>query len=560
MQKGFTFIEVLISAFVLATVAVAITGLGFLVTKQAIRSEQKTVLLQLLNEKLEIARSYSYAEVDYTKFPPGKILENEIVTRNGVPYRLKGVVTLIDDKANGLLAPGTPLNKDTADFTQLAYVGQAADFPSSTSTVVASTFFAKQTEPDVCVPRTITCLPRLEDRCVPGVPASCPDQSGSFTLDCPATGVCAGKEPFLTCPQSGKCSDASEDNDQNPNPGPGQNGGGSPAQCVSDLNCPSGSTCQSGFCQPQWCQQAGLVNSTAEVCSLEGCDDGIDNDNDGGIDATGVIWDVATDQCKGPGCVPPDDQCLQLASQGGIYEPAGECIRNNPNSNDCSGLQRYRKIGSLTPDQCTSGQYCGTERYEYRACVVPGCQAEGDRCQVRHGCPNNSSCSPPGPLEKPVCNRGNFFECTAANKTNCPVVVGIDPKRGPGWCDDNRSLKRCACVKGRCVQCEAIFAKDGEYCRQKDKTFCALGRCVECLRDSDCPLQQNCRNVPGDPPDVRYTCQPFDKDGRDNDEDGLIDEPGEVNKPIPRPFEVANPTNTPPGSLPPGAPVPPPPP
>lgn len=52
-SKGFTLIKVLITAFVLGVVTVAISGLSLVITRSSIESERATVAQGLLNEKLK---------------------------------------------------------------------------------------------------------------------------------------------------------------------------------------------------------------------------------------------------------------------------------------------------------------------------------------------------------------------------------------------------------------------------------------------------------------------------------------------------------------------------
>ncbi|MEK7557025.1 MAG: prepilin-type N-terminal cleavage/methylation domain-containing protein, partial [Patescibacteria group bacterium] len=207
-QRGFTLIEVLITAFVLATVTVAITGLGMLSTRSAIEAERENVATAIANEEIETARTYSYAQIRYTDVG-GKIEREKVVRRNDQDYIVKSFITLKDDPANGTLPEGTELTEENADFKQLSVEvswtrPSGGDTPAATSsTVVAATFFANKAEDNSCTPGNITCY----NGCTPGESFKCPDKDGEFTLPCPDSGACEGQDEFLECPASGQCPD-----------------------------------------------------------------------------------------------------------------------------------------------------------------------------------------------------------------------------------------------------------------------------------------------------------------------------------------------------------------
>ncbi|MEK7557572.1 MAG: prepilin-type N-terminal cleavage/methylation domain-containing protein [Patescibacteria group bacterium] len=236
LSRGFTFIEILVVALVLAVVAVAVTSLGLLITRSAVESERKNVAQSIAGEEMEIARTYSYAHVEYTDAdPPGEIERTKTIERNGQKYRVDSLITYVDD----------PLTKETEDFKQLTV---KVSWPRATDGVVLSSFFVKgqrQQSGGICIPGTITC----------------PNPKGL-------------PEPFLPCPESGKCADIpADDGDDNGGQSPtappdsgGGDGGSGAKPCRRDSDCSAGNFCQEGTCQPNWCKiisGAPLVDSGA---------------------------------------------------------------------------------------------------------------------------------------------------------------------------------------------------------------------------------------------------------------------------------------------------------
>lgn len=457
-MKGFSLIEVLVVAFVLATVAVALTGMGLVATRSAIEGERKNVAQNIANEKIENARTYTFDELEYSDISLiGKVSRTEDVMRNNQTYTVVSIITL-----------------EKPDLKQLTVT---VSWPRGD--VVVASFFVRQKK-DFCVPETITCS--NQSGCTPGAPASCPDSSGDLTLDCPATGACQDEEPFVECPASGQCSQLNS----SPTPAP------SPSASPSVSFSPSPS-------EPPWCQTLDLGGGVAEVCSLEGCNDFIDNDGDGGIDF-GIDRDE-NGKCNGPNCTPPDEQCVALARDGGLFVWDSACVRNYPNSStDCSGVQPGREIAPIT-SQCTLLKSCGTRRLLWRRCEVPQCDLRVDICQQTKGCPKYSTCADPlgafsettkctgkncCPDTAPKCGGRGCFECFAsppiAGGTNaCPTVISFDERKN--W--DGRAGD-WQCKGGQCVECKTIDANKKDNNCQNRKPYCSAGQCVECNLDAQC--------------------------------------------------------------------------
>lgn len=210
-MKGFTLIEVLVAVFVLATVIVGLTGLGMIVTRTAVESERRNVAQGIANEEMEVARSYSYDQLENLE---GK----KTVQRNSQNYTVESFVMYVDDS----------LTTQKQDFKQLTI---KVSWPRAKAPVVLASFFVDTDKTSACIPGTITCPP-----------------SGGPPAD------------FLMCPVSGKCADAVPPGDGDgggvrPSPPPGfGSGDGEKQQCKFDHDCPASQHCYKAQCQPDWCR------------------------------------------------------------------------------------------------------------------------------------------------------------------------------------------------------------------------------------------------------------------------------------------------------------------
>lgn len=563
-SRGFTLIEVLIVAFVLSVVTLAITGLSLVLTRSAIESERATVAQGLLNEKLENLRAayneLGYEVIEYTDISPlGMVEREETVGRNSLDYEVEGHIFYIDDPANGTLPEGTPVTRYNADFAQVLYkaswtsnIGAAPGvIPSAhaapSSVVSSATFFLNVVREVTCTPGTQTCKnPDLD--CSPG--AQCSD--GSL---CSPSGVCPGSstEPFVECPADGKC------------PKKGQ-APGALQQPPSQSQCPNG---------------INTVGNTLEVCDLSVCNDG--QDNDGGNDP-----DLLDPQCQ--------EGALNLAKGKGnfLYVPLTGCIRNEATCGITDrGLQKFGRLGTIASyNACSAQLSCGVVEHVWFACETecsdlanndgfqgpdsadPECHSDGDvnnrdsytpshrsendrtpecdngidddnaqgtdysadpscdssddddefcpfdsqnSCQEKHSCDQGSFCVAPLPHggsctgqnccpdTKAMCGNGFCWECLAnqaPSKQACNLAAKADPERGNG--EDGW----CSGGKdGLCV-CEP-----------------GTNKCVQCLNNDNCGRDR--------PWCVGGTCQeePACSDTKDNDRDQKIDFVGTFDRP-----------------------------
>lgn len=225
MRSGFTLIEVLITAFVLGAVTLALTGLSLVITRSALESERKTVALGIANSEMENARAYAFAQIEYTDAAPaGKIERAKMVERNNQAYQVDSLLTFVDD----------PLTKERQDFKQLTV---KVSWPRARQGVVLSSFFTdsqKRQSGDICVPGTITCANP------DGPPA-----------------------PFRECPASGLCHDTLS----TPGAGGGNSADGTEA-CQQNNDCAPGSFCQAGTCRRNWCK----IIDSAPLIDIGACE------------------------------------------------------------------------------------------------------------------------------------------------------------------------------------------------------------------------------------------------------------------------------------------------
>ena len=132
-----------------------------------------------------------------------------------------------------------------------------------------------------------------------------------------------------------------------------------------------------------------------------------------------------------------------------------------------------------------------------RGALAPGkCETESDcrlgslHCDKPTGacveCDQDAQCGPTAPHCHPVLHRcvvcESSLDCTSPATCDAPTRSCITPCRdGQEKCP---SGSRCNEVALRCVQCF-----ENEHCRTGTRRTCELktGRCVECLRDSNCP-------------------------------------------------------------------------
>lgn len=105
-KKGFTLIEVLITAFVLGMVGLAVATAYAAAMKSVSYTKAKIAAVALANEKIEIMRNMPYdalATQHGAIVPQGTVLDDENTTRQGMPFYVHTDITYVDDPYDGLM-------------------------------------------------------------------------------------------------------------------------------------------------------------------------------------------------------------------------------------------------------------------------------------------------------------------------------------------------------------------------------------------------------------------------------------------------------------------------
>lgn len=306
-KTGFSILEVLIAAFILGILTLAIIGLATVGTRTAFESERQTVAQGLVNQHLERVRALPYTSVGFTApglgEPDGVLLKSETRTQNNQPYTMTTAIALIDDPLNGTLPSVTEAN---ADYKKVQVTSTWVVPGGTARMVTAATYVAAGVVP---VPPSPSPSPS------PTPPPECtppPSPTPTPTPSCDPTKCPAGWE----CGSDGQCQPNSCDD---------------VIPCSEELNCPTDheriSYCladgneyfrdwscatginegfkqlcgiQGGYCQPTYYPQA----CTAPLCTAIGnaCD--VNQSTCCG----GLYCETGTqpDQCA---CIPSGAQC-----------------------------------------------------------------------------------------------------------------------------------------------------------------------------------------------------------------------------------------------------------
>lgn len=117
-SAGFTFIELLITVFIVATVITGIFGLFVLSLRTSQEAQRRVVALALANEKAEMVRNLPYSKVGVVGgIPSGAIVQNETVVRNTVSYTVNTDIRYVDDPYDGMISTA-PKDLYNADYKQ----------------------------------------------------------------------------------------------------------------------------------------------------------------------------------------------------------------------------------------------------------------------------------------------------------------------------------------------------------------------------------------------------------------------------------------------------------
>lgn len=181
-QFGFGLIEVLISTFLLAIAAIAVTGLITLGTRFSVETERQNVAQALINEQIEYIRAIDYERVGYVdamgQEPDGVLVRQQTLIRNDQSYNMTIDITLADDPNNGSIDVAG-LNESTADYKEIILTTSWESAGGNVRQVAVTTIVAPAGSLTSCTPGTVTC---------PG---------GAV---CPLNGLCQKTAPVAYCP------------------------------------------------------------------------------------------------------------------------------------------------------------------------------------------------------------------------------------------------------------------------------------------------------------------------------------------------------------------------
>jgi prepilin-type N-terminal cleavage/methylation domain-containing protein len=121
--RGFTLIEVLIGAFIMAVIAGGVYQTFASVVRTVKTTRVKTDAMMLANERIENARNLPYQDVGILNgVPAGKIQREETVVRSGVTFRLTASVRNVDDPFDGQQGSTTNNDLAAADYKQVEFI------------------------------------------------------------------------------------------------------------------------------------------------------------------------------------------------------------------------------------------------------------------------------------------------------------------------------------------------------------------------------------------------------------------------------------------------------
>ncbi len=127
-SRGFTFVELLVTAAILALVFGGIMASVQFAVKLIGTAKAKTGAVSLANERLEYIRSLPYADIGTVAgIPPGSIPQNATTTLNGLTYYERVLIQYVDAPEDGL--GGSDSNGILADYkrakVEYSWLGQS---------------------------------------------------------------------------------------------------------------------------------------------------------------------------------------------------------------------------------------------------------------------------------------------------------------------------------------------------------------------------------------------------------------------------------------------------
>ena len=113
-EKGFTIIETVISIGIFAIISMALLNMFSVILKSVENNKAMLTANNIATEELEVLRGMAYdnVETDTGFIPPGPVLHEREIIRNGRRFIVKIDVTFVDDPFDGLETSPSP-NNDT---------------------------------------------------------------------------------------------------------------------------------------------------------------------------------------------------------------------------------------------------------------------------------------------------------------------------------------------------------------------------------------------------------------------------------------------------------------
>lgn len=405
-QLGQSLIEVLVAAFILGLLAIALAGIAVVGTKTALVSEQRTVAQAVANEKIELIKITPYLDVGFNdgSVPDGVFPPTDTISQNDQDYVVSLTVELIDDPENGCLdssglCDGSNITEATADYKRVVVSVKypSADVVTKEVKVSAITVTGQAasllnlvgcdpTDPTgVCGAGQLCCSQQCLPKCEAG---TCPEGYRCAGDGCGCELDVVPWQSVAECFNDFECLAANEQCVE----------GACVALCAGDSDCPAQESCIYGLCEVS-CSVNDECSKDKE-CVDGSCQSGACLDNT----YCSVGYKCIDFQCKPIPCT-ADNECPSLH----------QCIENtcmpNPCSeNSCPGDWSC-VAGLCQPVQCTANQACNST-----SCVQERCQPV--ICTNHEQCEGDAVCLAGVCSDPPPCPCGGTLECAAGECVN----------------------------------------------------------------------------------------------------------------------------------------------
>ena len=275
--------------------------------------------------------------------------------------------------------------------------------------------------------------------------------------------------------------------------------------CVDGQSCLVPRDCHSEVCE--------VAASGEGICRLATCDDGVQNENETGVDCGGPDCGLCS---SGQGCASASD-CESGVCNGSICaDPrCDDGVRNqNETDVDCGGPEDEGCPRCAVGDECgvwedcVSG-YCSTDA-EPPVCAAPSCSdgvQNGDEGDVDCGgssplcdrCTNGDSCSLPGDCTSGVCQDSTCVAATCVDD----VLNGSETDLDCGGeecspCADGASCHNAGdCVSEVCEDrtCQTPTCDDSVVNGDETDEDCGGPDCAPCGDERICEEDGDCQSL-----------------------------------------------------------------